>query len=84
MNPLEALLAERDWLLADGAMGTNLFALGLAGGACGELWNVEAPDKVLSIHRDMAAAGADVLLTNTFGANGPVAQRHVKDKPSRA
>ena len=69
MNPLEALLAERDWLLADGAMGTNLFALGLAGGACGELWNVEAPDKVLSIHRDMAAAGADVLLTNTFGAN---------------
>ena len=69
MNPLEALLAERDWLLADGAMGTNLFALGLAGGACGERWNVEAPGKVSSVHRDMAAAGADVLLTNTFGAN---------------
>ena len=69
MNPLEALLAERDWLLADGAMGTNLFALGLAGGACGERWNVEAPEKISSVHRDMAAAGADVLLTNTFGAN---------------
>ena len=69
MSPIEALLAERDWLLADGAMGTNLFTLGLAGGACGEQWNVEAPGKVSSVHRDMVAAGADVLLTNTFGAN---------------
>ena len=68
-NLLETLLAGRDWLLADGAMGTNLFALGLAGGACGEQWNVGAPAKVASVHRDMAAAGADVLLTNTFGAN---------------
>ena len=68
-NPLEALLTGRDWLLADGAMGTNLFALGLAGGVCGEQWNTAAPAKVESVHRDMVAAGADVLLTNTFGAN---------------
>ena len=69
MNPLEALLSERDWLLADGAMGTNLFALGLTGGACGELWNLQAPEKVVSVHQGMVSAGADVILTNTFGAN---------------
>ena len=69
MHPLEALLTERDWVLADGAMGTNLFALGLDGGACGEQWNLDEPARVESVHRDMVAAGADIILTNTFGAN---------------
>ena len=69
MHPLEALLAERGWLLADGAMGTNLFTLGLAGGACGERWNIDRPEKVAAVHHDMVAAGADIVLTNTFGAN---------------
>ena len=66
---LETLLSERDWLLADGAMGTNLFCLGLTGGACGERWNLDAPRKVASVHEGMVAAGADIILTNTFGAN---------------
>ena len=69
MHPLEALMAERDWLLADGAMGTNLFGLGLAGGACGERWNLDDPAKIASVHQGMAAAGADIILTNSFGAN---------------
>ncbi len=69
MHPLEALLIEREWLLADGAMGTNLFDLGLTGGACGERWNVDHPAKIASVHQGMAAAGADIILTNTFGAN---------------
>ena len=69
MHPLLALLAERDWLLADGAMGTNLFGLGLAGGASGERWNLDEPARIASVHQDMVAAGADVILTNTFGAN---------------
>ena len=69
MHPLKALLAECDWLLADGAMGTNLFALGLTGGASGERWNLDEPDRVASVHQDMVAAGADIILTNTFGAN---------------
>ena len=69
MHPLETLLAERGWLLADGAMGTNLFALGLTGGASGERWNLDEPHRVASVHRDMVAAGADIILTNTFGAN---------------
>ena len=50
-------------------MGTNLFGLGLAGGASGERWNLDEPAKVGSVHQDMVAAGADIILTNTFGAN---------------
>ena len=69
MHPLQALLARREWLLADGAMGTNLFALGLDGGACGEHWNLVQPEKIASVHQDMVDAGADIVLTNTFGAN---------------
>ena len=69
MHPLVTLLAERGWLLADGAMGTNLFDLGLDGGACGERWNLDEPGKVVSVHQGMVAAGADIILTNSFGAN---------------
>ena len=69
MHPLKALLATRDWILADGAMGTNLFTLGLAGGASGERWNLDEPARIASVHQDMVAAGADIILTNTFGAN---------------
>ena len=50
-NALLDLLAERGHLIADGAMGTNLFALGLETGNSPELWNVEAPEKVATVHR---------------------------------
>lgn len=63
------LLDEREYLLADGATGTNLFALGLANGAPGEQWNVERPESVRSVHRGFVDAGSDIILTNTFGAN---------------
>lgn len=68
-DKITELLATREYLLADGAMGTNLFQLGLANGASGERWNVEDPDKLRGLHRSMVEAGADILLTNTFGAN---------------
>jgi 5-methyltetrahydrofolate--homocysteine methyltransferase len=68
-DPITQLLKDRDVLLADGAMGTNLFALGLANGAPGELWNVDQPDNVRSIHQAFVDAGSDIILTNTFGAN---------------
>jgi 5-methyltetrahydrofolate--homocysteine methyltransferase len=68
-DPITRRLAEREVLLADGAMGTNLFLLGLANGAPGELWNVEAPERVRSVHRGFVDAGSDIILTNTFGAN---------------
>jgi 5-methyltetrahydrofolate--homocysteine methyltransferase len=50
-------------------MGTSLFQLGLNNRSSGELWNVEHPDLVASVHQGFVDAGSDILLTNTFGAN---------------
>ncbi|RMD62799.1 MAG: betaine--homocysteine S-methyltransferase [Alphaproteobacteria bacterium] len=61
------LLAERRWLLADGATGTNLFAAGLRSGDAPELWNLERPDPVRDLAAAFVAAGSDIILTNTFG-----------------
>ncbi len=66
---LSGLLASKPCLVADGAMGTSLFALGLETGGSPEMWNVEQPDRVASVHRGFVEAGADIVLTNTFGAN---------------
>lgn len=63
------LLASNRTVLADGAMGTMLFALGLANGESPELWNVEQAEKVRSVHRAYIEAGAQIVLTNTFGCN---------------
>ena len=63
----EQIFATRDWLLADGATGTNLFHAGLATGYPPELWNVEYPDRVTTSHASFIAAGAkdDRSLTQT-------------------
>ncbi|HEY5664925.1 MAG TPA: betaine--homocysteine S-methyltransferase [Ilumatobacter sp.] len=66
---LEALLALGRPLLADGATGTNYFGMGLGPGEPPELWNVEQPHKVRQLHQDFVDAGADIILTNTFGCN---------------
>jgi 5-methyltetrahydrofolate--homocysteine methyltransferase len=66
---LTRLLAERPALLADGATGTNYFEMGLAPGEAPEAWLLEAPEKVKDLHARFIAAGSDVVLTNTFGAN---------------
>jgi 5-methyltetrahydrofolate--homocysteine methyltransferase len=63
-------------LVCDGAMGTQLMLAGLAAGECGELWNLRHPDRVLAIQQQYVAAGADCLITNTFGANGIALARH--------
>ena len=68
-DPITRLLATRDVLLVDGATGTNLFALGLANGAPGELWNVEHPGDVRSVYQGFVDAGSDIILTNSFGSN---------------
>jgi len=65
----DRLFAQKDVLVADGAMGTNLFELGLADGASSELWNLQFPERVLGVHRSFVNAGADIILSNTFGAN---------------
>ena len=66
---LQSLLAEGRPLLADGATGTNLFAMGLTSGDAPELWNAEHPDRIESLHQAFADAGSDIILTNSFGAN---------------
>ena len=70
MSIFEELLATRPAIVADGAMGTALFARGLEIGGCPELANVEAPEMIAHVHRDYLEAGADLILTNTFGGNG--------------
>lgn len=62
-------LATRPWLLADGATGTNYFQMGLVSGDAPEMWNFEHPERVRSLHRRFIEAGADIVLTNTFGGN---------------
>jgi methionine synthase I (cobalamin-dependent) len=66
-NALVELLGAREWLLADGATGTNFFAMGLMTGDAPELWNVEQPERVAALHHEFVAAGADIILTNSFG-----------------
>jgi len=69
MHKIETLIAEKGWLLADGATGTNLFSMGLESGDPPELWNLEFPDRVYLNHQNFIEAGSDLILTNTFGAN---------------
>ncbi len=80
-NALSTLLQHKEIVIADGAMGTNLFLLGLGKGDNGAAWNVERPDAVKKIHQDFVDAGADILLTNTFGANRiRLALHHLDDR----
>ena len=65
----EQLLLEREWLLADGATGTNYFSMGLQSGDAPELWNIDHPDRVSLLHQQFIDAGADILLTNSFGGS---------------
>lgn len=66
-NRFNHLLATRPWLLADGATGSNLFDVGLMSGDAPELWNTEHPDRIAALHQSFVEAGADILLTNSFG-----------------
>jgi 5-methyltetrahydrofolate--homocysteine methyltransferase len=66
---LQTLLAEGRPLLADGATGTNLFAMGLTSGDAPELWNETHPDRIRSLHQAFVDAGADIILTDSFGGN---------------
>ena len=56
-------------LLADGAMGTMLYQSGIGFDQCFDELNLSRPTLVESIHRDYLAAGAELIETNTFGAN---------------
>ena len=64
---LTPLWADRPWLLADGATGSNLFDRGLQSGDAPELWNAAHPERIAQLHRAFVEAGADIILTNSFG-----------------
>ena len=68
-SPLLDRLA-RGPLVADGAMGTLLYQRGVRFEECFDELNLSRPTLIESIHRDYLAAGADIIETNTFGANG--------------
>jgi len=68
-------LRDLDLIIVDGACGTNLQTMAIPAAAwrgcegCNELLNVSAPEVVQALHRGFVDAGAQVLETNTFGAN---------------
>ncbi len=63
------LLGSGSTILADGAMGTMLFAAGLQFGDPPEVWNLTQPEIVRRIHRGYLEAGSRIVMTNTFGGN---------------
>ncbi|MEP3345896.1 MAG: betaine--homocysteine S-methyltransferase [Litoreibacter sp.] len=75
-NALTRLLAERDWILADGATGTQLFNMGLSAGDAPELWNADHPERIHKLYSDAVNAGSDLFLTNTFGGNASRMKLH--------
>lgn len=75
-NALSRLMDTRDWLLADGATGTNLFNMGLEAGEPPEFWNIDHPDRIKALYEGAAHAGSDIFLTNTFGGNASRLKLH--------
>ncbi|MGI3167691.1 betaine--homocysteine S-methyltransferase [Pseudooceanicola sp. C21-150M6] len=75
-NALSQLLETRDWLMADGATGTNLFNMGLSSGDAPEFWNVDEPENIRTLYRNAVNAGSDIFLTNTFGGNASRLKLH--------
>lgn len=67
-NLIEQLLADGP-VLADGAWGTQMIALGLPPGQLPDLWNLSHPELVESVARSYVEAGSRVILTNTFQSN---------------
>src|SRR3984885_1369997 len=75
MTQFAEILASRP-LLADGAMGTVLYGRGIFINRCYDELNLSDPGLILSIHEEYLQSGADILETNTFGANRFRLARH--------
>ncbi len=71
MRDLKQKLTKPDILIMDGATGTQLQKMGLPVGMSPEIWNLEQPENVKKHHQAYVDAGADVILTNTFGGTRP-------------
>jgi methionine synthase / methylenetetrahydrofolate reductase(NADPH) len=66
---LRSILENGESLLLDGATGTELYNRGMFINRCFEDANLSSPDLVKQLHRDYCQAGAQVLTTNSWGAN---------------
>ena len=66
-------------LFLDGGMGTLLQERGLKPGELPETWNLSRPEDVIEIHKAYLEAGADIILTNTFGANSLKYQENLEE-----
>jgi methionine synthase / methylenetetrahydrofolate reductase(NADPH) len=75
MSQFAEILASRP-LLADGAMGTVLYARGIFINRCYDELNLSDPNLILSVHEEYLQAGAEILETNTFGGNRMRLARH--------
>ena len=73
---LQVLLGTRTTMLCDGAMGTSLYARGVFINRCFDELNLSQPDMVRAIHEEYLQAGAEIIETNTFGANALRLQRY--------
>jgi methionine synthase I (cobalamin-dependent)/5,10-methylenetetrahydrofolate reductase len=69
MTTLRELIADGRTHLFDGAMGTVLYGRGVFLNVCYDELNLRQPDLIRDIHREYVRAGADLIETNTFGAN---------------
>ncbi|SLN62659.1 Bifunctional homocysteine S-methyltransferase/5,10-methylenetetrahydrofolate reductase [Roseovarius litorisediminis] len=79
-NALSQMLESRDWILADGATGTNLFNMGLESGDAPEMWNDKHPDRIQKLYSMAVNAGSDLFLTNSFGGNAARLKLHGAEK----
>jgi homocysteine S-methyltransferase len=75
-RPFKDVIASGESLLFDGAIGTSLYAKGLFINRCFEDANLGNPEMVRELHREYLAAGAQVLTTNSYGANATKLQGH--------
>ena len=69
MKAFAQLLKEKRILIADGAWGTEFAKRGMRPGDCPERWNTDRPETVKAVAASYVQAGADIILSNTFGGN---------------
>lgn len=76
MNAFLAKLLLNQPVVTDGAWGTQIQMLGLEAGACPDAWNLDNPAAIEKVASSYVQAGSRVILTNTFGANRLMLERH--------
>ena len=69
MTTWKKRLEKKKVLIADGGWGTELIKQGLKPGEVPETWNIDRPEEVRSVAASYVKAGADIILTNTFGGS---------------